>query len=174
MFLENFARSCYACAMSDLLEKDLRLWLRNVWLNGKKQAPLVFVEPAKGSTIGCADVLLPIHPLLIPVELKLAKKRKSESFVTVIRPAQKRFHTLLALNGFFSCFLSCYGDHKSFDVWLSHGVFNFDQNNFVVGELPIAKNQSTIKTIENETLISSILDLMQSHNMRVYETCKRI
>jgi len=155
--------------MSDLLEKDLRLWIRNVWLNGNKSAPLVFVEPAKGSSIGCADVLLPIHPLLIPVELKLAKKRKSESFVTVIRPAQKRFHTLLALNGFFSCFLSCYGEFKSFDVWLSFGVYDFDKNNKTPGQILIASNQSTIKTIARVELIQALRNLMQRHGTLAHE-----
>jgi len=149
--------------MNPILEKDLRAWLRFVWNNGRKTAPLNWIEPAAGSSIGFPDVLLPIAPCLIPVELKIAKQTKNGRFVSIVRPVQCRFHLTMKMHNFFSCFLIGIGTIKSFEVWLSHNSFPFAEHNDCVGEVLIASNQTTNNTITKDDFIQSIQALMQKH-----------
>lgn len=153
--------------MDCLLEKDLRAWIRNVWSNGKAIAPLNWIEPARGSSIGFPDVLLPVFPILIPCELKIAKKTKQEKFVSIVRPVQCRFHLTMKKHGFFSCFLVGYGNKQKFEVWLSHNSFSFADHNHSPGELFVASNQSITKTISNIELICCLKTLIKKHNQNV-------
>ena len=153
--------------MDSLLEKDLRAWLRAVWANGKAIAPLNWIEPASGSSIGFPDVLLPVFPILIPCELKTAKKTKNERFVSIVRPVQCRFHLTMLRHGFFSCFLIGYGTKQNFEVWLSHNSFPFADHNETPGEMFICSNQSLNKTIERKELILCLKSLMNKHNQLV-------
>lgn len=95
-------------------EDDLRDWLRSAWIE-RIWGPLIWVEAARGGTVGAPDVFVPVPRFgYIPVELKhwprksLTRKAKrvlvgGESFTVnepvypkiEMRRAQKRLHKLI-------------------------------------------------------------------------------
>lgn len=85
-------------------EDDLREWLR-------EQAPIIidvelqWVEPAMGSSVGSADVIMKRRGVKIDVELKyLERTRKGTKFT--VRPAQRRFHHMSMKRGGKTCLLA--------------------------------------------------------------------
>lgn len=70
-------------------EKHVRDWVRKVWAG----RPVTWVEPRRGSTVGAADLYLPVGPLLLPVELKVFDETESGFVVgDSVRPAQVVYH----------------------------------------------------------------------------------
>jgi hypothetical protein len=155
--------------MSDVLEKDLRAWLRNVWSNGKTCAALNWIEPASGSSIGFPDVLIPVWPVLIPCELKIAKRSAKNKYFSLVRPVQCRFHLMMKAHDFFSCFLVAYGERNCFDVYVSHNSFAFADHNETPGELLLATKQSASKTMPKTEFIDALKSLLKAHKQFVSE-----
>lgn len=83
-------------------EKQVRDWVRRVW-SGR---PVTWVEPRRGSTVGAADLYLPLGQLLLPVELKVFTET-TEGYVVdkAVRPAQVVYHYQLNKAGVLSGFL---------------------------------------------------------------------
>lgn len=87
-------------------ESDLRAWLRSQW-RSDLWGPLIWVEAARGGTVGAPDVLMPIYGVgWVPVELKYWRSKLiTDGFVNRIivdvkmRPAQRRLHLLAGLSG---------------------------------------------------------------------------
>ena len=83
-------------------EKQVRDWVRRVW-SGR---PLTWVEPRRGSTVGAADLYLPLGKLLLPVELKVFEETTRGYVVDkAVRPAQVVYHYQLNNGGVLSGFL---------------------------------------------------------------------
>ena len=146
-----------------ILESDLRSWLRNVWRRGRADLGLQWIEPAKGSSIGFPDVLIPIAPFLVPVELKIATQNADKTYSSIVRPAQRRFHLLMKKQNMFSCYLSAFGTKENFDVWLSHNSCDVWDRKENAGETRIAESQKISATIDKEKLIFEIVRLMRNH-----------
>lgn len=83
-------------------EKHVRDWVRRVWAG----RPITWVETRRGSTVGAADLYLPIAPMLLPVELKVFAE-SSEGYVLddAVRPAQVVYHHHLHKVGVETCFM---------------------------------------------------------------------
>lgn len=166
----------------DVLERDLRAWLKSVWSRGKNSVGLQWIEPAKGSSIGFPDVLIPVSPLLIPVELKVVTKEKTKgicssdnlilkdtniayegyNFSAKIRPAQKRFHLLMAREKIFSCYLTAIGNLDRFDVWLSSALFWRESKREIPGDFLVAQNQTTASNLSRDDFISLLNSFMKN------------
>lgn len=91
-------------------ENDLRKWLRSVL-----GPACAWVEPARGGTVGNADVYCPTAldvpggwRCLVPVELKHWERRRHGGRRMVffeVRPAQVRFHKMMRANRIKTAFL---------------------------------------------------------------------
>lgn len=160
--------------MNNLLEKDLRCWLKTAWSKGKGGIGIQWVEPTAGSSIGFPDALIPIWPVLIPMELKLSKKNKIGNYISIVRPVQKRFHSLMASNNMFSCFLIAYGNKNDFEVWLSHGSKCVWDENKNPGEVLIATKQTSNATISRMQFVSEVLKMMNDHNQVIIQVPGRM
>jgi hypothetical protein len=87
-------------------EAGLRKWLRREWR--PEWGPLIWVEAARGGTVGAPDVFVPIPGYgYVPVELKYWPDWKPK-----MRPAQRRLHTMIGATGFRSAVLSYVGEGK--------------------------------------------------------------
>jgi hypothetical protein len=150
--------------MTSVCENDLRAWLKCVWKRGESDLGIQWVEPAKGSSVGFPDALLPIWPTLVPVELKVAKQNCFDAFSCEVRPVQRRFHLLMEKQDLFSCFLIAEGSKNNFSVWLSHNSHYPWENKANAGETLIATNQKTNTSFARVVLIHEILRLMNKHN----------
>ena len=84
-----------------MTEKELRNLVKKVWGNGP---PLTWVEAGRGSTVGAADLLVPVGRQLVPAELKVIKTTH-DSFQPVLRPVQLNYHRGLIKNGIASVYL---------------------------------------------------------------------
>ena len=95
-------------------ETELRNWVKKVW----KGVPLTWVEPRAGSSVGAADVYVPMNGLLLPVELKLfCETAQGFKVVGAVRPAQIAYHAGLGKVGVRSIFLFGSADPKNKTVW---------------------------------------------------------
>ena len=150
--------------MNHVSENHLRKWLANVWKRGDADIGLQWIEPAAGSSIGFPDVLCPVWPSLLPVELKVAKRNAFDAFTCDVRPVQKRFHLMMERQNMFAAFLIATGDKESFDVWLCHAAFHPWENNATPGETLIAGNQTTNATVARVHLVHELLNLMNKHD----------
>jgi hypothetical protein len=83
-------------------EKALRVALREAW--GKKGPGLTWVEPGRGGTIGCPDVLVPVGNALVGLELKVGRIVNGR-IVAKVRPNQLAWHLDMWRNGVVSGFL---------------------------------------------------------------------
>jgi len=160
--------------LENVLESELRAWLKSVW--NKKGLGLQWIEPAKGSSVGFPDVLIPFAGKLIPLELKACKRdartndnfimndtKEGYSFSCDVRPAQKRFHLLAQSENLLSGFLVSKGSKTSFDVWLSTNRFRpWDKNQFP-GEIKIAANQTRKASINRDVFLSFLTELMENY-----------
>ena len=151
-------------AMASVSENDLRAWLKCVWKRGESDIGVQWVEPAKGSSVGFPDALLPIWPALIPVELKVSHKNAFDAFTCEVRPVQRRFHLMMEKQNLFSCFLIAEGSKNNFSVWLSHNSVYPWNNSANAGEKLIATNQKASTSYARVVLIHEILLLMNAHN----------
>ena len=156
--------------MTNLLESDLRRWLRSVWSRGRGGIDVQWVEPAKGSSIGFPDAIVIVHPVLLPIELKLSKRLGNGKYVAVVRPVQRRFHLLMKNYDMFSCFLLAVGEKNNFEVWLAHNSFPVWEQNDLPGEVMIAHQQNVNGTINRIHFIKEILNLMKKHDQSVIRT----
>lgn len=84
-------------------ERDLRRWLRLNW-PGK----IEWIEPARGATIGKADVELIWQHSRTPVELKYWRAYKRGGLKASLRPAQYRYHRMMLKAGIASYILFAY------------------------------------------------------------------
>ena len=156
-------------APKNVHENDLRAWLRSVWSKGKGGIGLQWIEPAKGSSVGFPDVLIPVWPILIPVELKVTKKDTNESYSSIVRPVKRRFHLIMKDTNFISFYMLAVGNVDCFDVWLAHNSFSPWSKNNSPGELLIASNQTRKSSIDRLQLASEFLRLMNKHNQVVIQ-----
>lgn len=79
----------------DLVESDLRQWLRAGW---KTKPEPVWIEAARGGSVGAPDVFLPLDgkDCWLPVELKCWDGDGGNRIEFSARPSQRRFHLLAA------------------------------------------------------------------------------
>lgn len=72
-------------------EADVRKKLKEIW--GEKGRNLIWVEQSHGSTVGAADVFLPLpNGFYIPCELKFWPVRSNGEKHAIMRPTQYVFH----------------------------------------------------------------------------------
>lgn len=140
----------------NLLESDLREWLRNTW--GKGGHGLDWIEPTRGSSVGVPDVMIPVYPRLIPVELKINRQRKnSRWFTTPVRPAQIRYHQSLMEDRFISAFLIANGERDCFDVWAMPGFVEIWKAQEKIGWYCVAVDQ-TRKGMKSRENLKNVLE----------------
>lgn len=141
-----------------LRESDLRDWLRNTW--GPGGHGLSWIEPTRGSSVGVPDVLVPLYPRLIPMELKINKQKSNARwFKTDVRPAQIRYHQSLAEDMMMSVFLVANGTRDDFGVWLTPGyvkIWKANESHNKVGWYLVAEHQNS-KGMENREKLKSVL-----------------
>lgn len=102
-------------------ESDLRRWLRDGW-DGVCWGPLIWVEAARGGTVGAPDVFVPDTGLsdwpktgFIPVELKYwprvrpLKKIHPMHALPTMRASQRRLHIQMEAAGLRSAVLAYIG-----------------------------------------------------------------
>lgn len=96
-------------------ENGVRRWLREAWLSDL-WGPLIWVEAARGGTVGAPDVFVPVPGAgYIPVELKcwLRQDIRREPWKVRIpvhmRAAQRRLHSLIGAAGYRSVVLAYIG-----------------------------------------------------------------
>ena len=154
--------------MQNLLESDLRLWLKNVWLRGKRGVGLSWIEPAKGSSVGFPDVLIPVWPTLIPVELKVTKKH-NEGYSCIVRPVQRRFHSMMKGMNFVSFYLLAVGERDCFDVWLAHNSFFPWETNKTPGDVLIASSQNRKGSVDQMHIVGALLRLMNEKDQVIIQ-----
>lgn len=154
--------------MQNLLESDLRLWLKNVWARGKRGVGLNWIEPAKGSSVGFPDVLIPVWPTLLPVELKVTKKN-NDNYVCIVRPVQRRFHSMMRALNFASFYLLAVGEKDKFDVWIAHNSFSPWENNKTPGNVLIASSQNRKGSVDQMHIVSALLRLMNENNQVIIQ-----
>jgi len=159
-----------------VLENNLRQWLRSVWK--KSGIGLQWIEPAKGSSVGFPDVLIPVCGKLIPLELKACKRdmkdnlilndtNKGYAFHCDVRPSQKRFHLLAQNERIFSGFLVANGTERSFDVWLSSNEFHAWEKHENPGQVLIASNQTKSASIIRADFCEILLEMMQNYRSKI-------
>lgn len=152
------------CARMTVKENDLRVWLKGAWAKGEKDLGLQWIEPAIGSSVGFPDVLMPVWPAFIPVELKVSERNKAGAFACEVRPVQRRFHLFARKSNYFTCFLIAEGERNAFNVWLAHNSFSPWENNEQAGECLIASKQTINATISRVTIVHELMKLMRKHN----------
>lgn len=88
-------------------ENQLRRDLRFGW-DAKKFGELIWVEHARGGTVGAPDVMVPLGGKngYCPVELKWWEVLEGGIIAMTARPAQKRFHLLAWRAGQRSAYLA--------------------------------------------------------------------
>lgn len=97
-------------------EDSVRAWLRRVWGPG-----LQWVEAGCGGSVGLPDVNMPVGDgIYLPCELK-AWWFTSKGLRCEIRPAQIRYHTMLARDGGRSAFLIGIVNDRDFDIYAFPG-----------------------------------------------------
>ena len=156
-----------------VLENNLRQWLRSVWK--KSGIGLQWIEPAKGSSVGFPDVLVPIDGMFAPLELKSCKKdnlilndtKERYSFHCDVRPSQKRFHLLAQNENIFSGFLVANGTERSFDVWLSSNDFHAWEKHEKPGQILIAANQTKSASINRVDFCDILREMMQNYRSKI-------
>jgi hypothetical protein len=160
--------------LENILESELRAWLKSSW--NKKGLGLQWIEPAKGSSVGFPDVLIPVSGNLIPFELKACKRDATKkdnlvlndtnegyAFSCEVRPAQKRFHLLAQSENIFSGYLIACGSKTSFDVWLSTNRFRpWNRNNFP-GEIKIATNQTRKSSLNRDVFLDYLVEMIENY-----------
>lgn len=92
-------------------EQALRDRIRDDWSGPE----LLWIEAARGGTVGNPDIVWPVvsQRLFLPVELKAWEVREVDNFGAVVfraRPAQRRLHRLIAQAGMRSAFLALLED----------------------------------------------------------------
>lgn len=157
-----------------VLENNLRQWLRSVWK--KSGIGLQWIEPAKGSSVGFPDVLIPIAGMFAPLELKVCNKENNTNdyleekpflFSCDVRPSQKRFHLLAQNERIFSGFLVAEGSERSFDVWLSSNEFHTWEKHEKPGQVLIASNQTKSASIIRADFCEILLEMMQNYRSKI-------
>lgn len=100
-------------------EADFRGWLRRAWLDDL-WGPLIWVEAARGGTVGAPDVFVPVPGSgYVAVELKFWPRKAKRGARSVLerwepiriemRPAQRRLHSLIGVAGYRSAVLAYIG-----------------------------------------------------------------
>jgi hypothetical protein len=94
-------------------EWGLREEFRAAW-SDDRFGPLIWVEHARGGTVGAPDVLVPCGPGrgYIPVELKWWQVVPAGGVKMTARPAQRRFHLLAAKQKQETAFLAKLSDGR--------------------------------------------------------------
>lgn len=106
-------------------ELDLRRWLVKAWGRRAGEAPLMWCEPTRGSSMGAPDVYVVLTSpkfgaVLVPLELKVWRVGRTGEASRRLRPAQHRYHALMARAGIPTLVLAALEeghDTAYFELW---------------------------------------------------------
>lgn len=100
-------------------EADVRKRIKDIW-DARKRL-LVWVEPTTGSTVGAADLFIPLpNHYYLPVELKFWPRREDGGHLVEMEPSQNLFHYRAGIVNMKTCFI--FGDQYNSLLALPGGI----------------------------------------------------